>query len=69
MTDYQNACDSASFMFVTNGIDSFDGRIRKAIYKFRQRVQIRPNSIINNYFVVQYDVYTTLNNVLYTQIV
>ena len=46
-------------MFVTNGIDSFDGRIRKAIYKFRQRV------IINNYFVVQYDVYTTWNNVLY----
>ena len=40
-------------MFFTNGIDSFDCRMRNAIYKLRQRVPMHPNSIINNYFIVQ----------------
>ena len=42
--------DSASNMFVTNGIDNFDTLIRKNVYSFRSRVQSIKNSLVSDVY-------------------
>ena len=42
---YDKYC-SASSMFVENGTDGFDARIRKLVYGFRERLQISVNALI-----------------------
>ncbi len=38
--------DSASFMFVSNGIGTFDARIRQSCFKFRERIMSTNNEVI-----------------------
>ena len=38
--------DSASMMFVTNGIDNFESRMRKSCYGFRKRLLDSDNNVL-----------------------
>ena len=39
--------DSASTMFVCNGIDTFDVPLRKAVHSFKRRLQQSSNTIVS----------------------
>ena len=41
-----NRRDSASLMFATHGIDSFEARARKVCYGFRNRLELSSNAIV-----------------------
>ena len=61
--------DSASFMFANNRIDSFDARIRKTCFNFRQRLLTSSNNVIissiSNWWVTNNYMWSRWTNLLY----